>query len=145
MKKVLICTVAALVILLAGDTALTRERNRAEGRNRETARKTKKVSEQDRQWREKLKSMTPEQRRVAMAQRNFDTELAPWQQVRKIAAEEKAVKTMEAIDKIIADKQSQFKKRLEALNKKKPADEDKTRDRGNRQEGRKTRRNKDVN
>ena len=145
MKKVLICSVAALVILLAGNTALTRERNRSEGRNRENARKTNKISEQDRQWREKLKSMTPEQRRIAMAQKNFDTELAPWQQVRKIAAGENAVKTIAAIDKIIADKQSLLKKRLEALNRKKPANEDKTRERGNRQEGRRTRRNKDVN
>ncbi|MFH1718726.1 MAG: hypothetical protein ABIF19_15330, partial [Planctomycetota bacterium] len=51
----------------------------------------------------------------AMAQRTFDSEMAPWQQVRKIAAEEKATRTLAAIDKVIAEKQSQFNKRLKAM------------------------------
>jgi len=121
MRKMLICSAAALAILLAGSTALTQEKGRAKEGNKVTKKVAdnkaagNKGSEEDKQWREKLKTMTPEQRQVAMAQKSFDSEMAPWQQVRKIAADEKATKTLAAIDKIIAEKQSQFSKRLKAM------------------------------
>ena len=116
MKKVLICSAVTLAILLAGSTALTQERGRAREGNRERRNVAgNKVSEQEKQWREKLKTMTPEERQLAMAQRTFDGEMAPWQQVRKIAAEEKATKTLAAIDKIIAEKKAQLDKRLKAM------------------------------
>ena len=143
--KVLICTVAAMAIMLAGSTALTREKDRSRVKNRETTREKRKLSEADKQWREKLKEMTPEQKRVAMAQRAFDAELAPWQQVRKIAASENATKTVAAIDKIMADKQTQFKKKLAAIKEGKPVKGDETKDEGNRRKGRKAERKKAVN
>jgi len=145
MKKVLICIVAAMVILLAGSTALTKEKNRSRVKNKNTAKETKKLSEEEKQWREKLKGMTPEQKRVAMAQRNFDAELAQWRQVRKIAAGENAAKTVAAIDKIMADKQAQFKKKMAVAKEKKPVKGDNTKDEKNRREGRKGKRKKAVN
>jgi len=82
--------------------------------------------------------MTPEERQLAVAQRTFATEMGPWQQVRKIAAEEKATKTLAAIDKIIAEKKAQFDKRLKVMKERgqagpkaeaeKRADEGKARD-----------------
>jgi O6-methylguanine-DNA--protein-cysteine methyltransferase len=145
MKKVLICSVAAIAILLAGSMALAKEKDRSKVKNKENARETKKLSEQDKQWREKFKEMTPEQKRVALAQKDSDAELAPWRQVRKIAAGENATKTVAAIDKIIADKQTQFKKKLATLKEKKPVKSDKTKDEGSRREGRKAGREKAVN
>lgn len=116
MKKALICSAAALAILLAGSTALTQERGRAREGNRDRKNVVaNKTSEEEKQWREKLKTMTPEERQLAVAQRTFATEMGPWQQVRKIAAEEKAAKTLAAIDKIIAEKKAQFDKRLNAM------------------------------
>jgi len=145
MKKVLICSVAAMAIMLAGSMALTKEKDRSRAKNRETTGKTEKLSEEDKQWREKFKEMTPEQKRVALAQRNFSAELASWQQVRKIAVSENATKTVSAIDKIMADKQTQFKKKLAAMKENKPIKGDETKDEGNRRKGRKAERNKAVN
>jgi hypothetical protein len=145
MKKILICMVAAMVILLAGSTALTKEKNRARVKNRDTAKETKKLSEEEKQWREKLKGMTPEQKRLAIAQRNFDAELAQWRQVRKIAAGENAAKTMAAIDKIMADKQAEFKKKMTVAKEKKPVKGDNTKDEKSRREARKGKRKKAVN
>jgi len=116
MKRVLICSAVTLAILLAGSTALTQEKSRAREGNRDRKNVAgNKVSEEEKQWREKLKTMTPEERQLAMAQKTFDDEMAPWQQVRKIAAEEKAPKTLAAIDKIIAEKKAQFDKRHKAM------------------------------
>jgi len=126
MKKVLICSVAALVVLLAGGTALTKET----AKNKEAAKQAKsaaekKVSEQDKQFREQFKGMTPEQKRLALTQKQLDEELAPWLAVRKIAVEENATKTVAAIDKIITAKKEQFKKRSGAMKEDKPAAADK--------------------
>lgn len=116
MKKALICSAAVLAILLAGSTALTQERGRVrEGNKDRRNAAANKLSEEEKQWREKLKTMTPEERQLAVAQRDFAKEMGPWHQVRKIAAEEKATKTLAAIDKIIAEKKAQFDKRLNAM------------------------------
>jgi len=138
MKKVLICSAAVLAILLAGGTALTQEKSKAKKANRQT----KVVSEEEKQFREKLKAMTPEERQLAMAKRTFEKSLVEWQQVRKIAAEEKAAKTVAAIDKIIADKQAQFKKKLEAMKKEGPAKGDRPRSEGKKRDGQKPERKK---
>ncbi len=117
MKKVLICGVAALVILLAGGTALTKEKGKAgDGRGAKRV-ADKGISEEQKQWKAKLEAMTPEQRRLAVAKKALEDDLAPWKQVRQIAADEKAVKTMAAIDKIIAEKQEQFNKKMAAAEK----------------------------
>ena len=146
MKKVLICSVAALVILLAGGTAMTQETNKAKEAPKEAAKGAKnvaekKVSEQDKQWQEQFKAMTPEQKRLALTQKQLDEELAPWLQVRKIAVEENATKTVAAIDKIVTAKKEQFKKRAGAM-KEKPAEADKPKSDATRQEGQKTERKK---
>lgn len=146
MKKILICSVAALAILLAGSTAMTQETNKAKNAPKEAAKATKnaaekKVSEQDKQWQEQFKSMTPEQKRLALTQKQLDEELAPWLQVRKIAAEENATKTVAAIDKIITAKKEQFKKRAGAM-KEKPADAEKPKAETTRPEGQRPERKK---
>jgi DNA anti-recombination protein RmuC len=131
MKKVLICSVAVLAILLAGSTALTKEKGKAKNPDRGT----RKLSEEEKQWREKLKEMTPEQRRLEMAKKALANELAPWQEVRKIAVEEKAAKTVAAIDRIIAARQEQFKKKLQAMKEGGPAKTDKAKGEGKRRDG----------
>jgi len=145
MKKILICSVAALVILLAG-TAMTQETNKAKESPKEAAKAAKnvaekKVSEQDKQWQEQFKAMTPEQKRLALTQKQLDEELAPWLQVRKIAVEENATKTVAAIDKIITAKKEQFKKRSGAM-KEKPAEAVKPKAEGTRPEGQRAERKK---
>lgn len=133
MKKVLICGVVALVFLLAGDTALTKEKGKAREANRGAKRVAgKAVSEEQKQWKAKLEAMTPEQRRLALAQKALEDDLAPWKQVRQIAAEEEAVKTLAAIDKIIAEKQEQFKKKMAAGEKRGQPKTDKPKGEGKR-------------
>jgi DNA polymerase II small subunit/DNA polymerase delta subunit B len=140
MKKVLICSIAVLAILLASGAAQTKEKARGKGRQKaEMKEAKKKMTEEEKQWREKLEAMTPEERRVAMAKRAFEIELKPWQEVRKIAAEEKATKTVAAIDKIITGKQEQLRKKLEAAAKKEGRREGKPQGEGRRQRGDKPR------
>jgi len=121
MKRVMVLSAMALVILLSSAAIQADDTQRVGA----TARKAKGMSEKEKQWRENLKAMTPEQRQLAMAQKAMEKELAPWQAVRKIAAEEKAEKTVAAIDKVIAAKEAQFKKKLEAMAKRKAASADK--------------------
>ena len=127
MKKTLICGAVALVLLLAGGTALTKEKGKAKEANRGTKRVAGKgLSEEQKQWKAKLQAMTPEQRRLAIAQKALEGDIAPWKKVRQIATEEKAVRTVAAIDKIIAEKQEQFKKKMEAAEKRERAASDKS-------------------
>jgi predicted Rossmann-fold nucleotide-binding protein len=134
MRKVLICSIAALVILLAGGTGTAKERtnNKEANTKIKNVGEKKNLSEQDKQWKEKFKAMTPEQKRLALAQRAFDEEMAPWQQVRKIAVEENATKTLAAIDKIIAGKKEQFNKKAQAIKEGKPAQANKPKAEGTR-------------
>ena len=126
MKKTLICGAVALVLLLAGGTALTKEKGKAREANRETKRTAGKgLSEEQKQWKAKLQAMTPEQRRLAIAQKALEEDLAPWKKVRQVATEEKAERTVAAIDKIIAEKQEQFKKKMAAAEKRGMAKSDK--------------------
>lgn len=146
MRKILICSVAALAVLLAGSTAMTQEKNKAKETSKEATRASKnvaekKVSEQDKQWKEQLKAMTPEQKRLALAQKQLDEELAPWLAVRKIAVEENATKTVAAIDKTITAKKEQFKKIADAM-KEKPAEVVKPKAEGTRPEGQRAERKK---
>lgn len=142
MKKILICSVAALAVLLAGSTAMTKETNKAKGATKEAKNAAeKKVSEKDKQWQEQFKAMTPEQKRLALSQKQLEEELAPWLEVRKIAAEENATKTVAAIDKIVAAKKEQFKKRAGAM-KEKSAEAEKPKAEGTRPEGQKPERKK---
>ena len=126
MKKALICSVAALAILLACGTAVPKEpgakKARGEGAKAKVEAKRaqkKEASEAEKQWQQKLAAMTPEQRRIAIANKALEKELSPWKQVRVLAVEEKATKTVAAIDKIIAARMEQHKKKLEAMGKSK--------------------------
>ena len=121
MKRVMVLSTMALVILLSSAAIQADDTQRIGA----TTRKAKGMSEKEKQWREKLKAMTPEQRQLEMAQKAMEKELAPWQAVRKIAAEEKAEKTVAAIDTVIAAKEAQFKKKLEAMEKRKAVSADK--------------------
>ena len=143
MKKVLICSVAALVILLAGGTALTQETGKVKEAPKEASKEVKKaaekkLSEQDKQFKEQFKEMTPEQKRLALMQKALDEELAPWLEVRKVAVEENATKTVAAIDKIIAAKKEQFKKRSGTMKESKPAQAEKPKAEAKRTEAQKS-------
>jgi nitrate reductase cytochrome c-type subunit len=144
MKKVLICSVAALVVLLASGTALTEEKGKSKEANKQAknAAESTKPSAELKQAKEQLKDMTPEQRRAALAKKALEEELAPWQAVRKIAVEENATKTVAAIDKIIAAKQEQFKKKLDATKAEKPAATDKPAAESKRREAQRAERKK---
>ena len=122
MKRALLGGVAALVILSFCGMAFTADKEKPARRAQK-----QQMSAEEKAWREKLQAMTPQERRVAMATKVLDTELAPWKQVRAIAVGEKATKTVEAIDKIIAGKEAQFKKKLEAIEKQKNRPEAATR------------------
>jgi len=146
MKKVLICSVAALVVLLAGGTALTKEtaKNKEANKQAKNAAESTKPSAELKQAKEQLKDMTPEQRRAALAKKALEEELAPWQAVRKIAVEENATKTVAAIDKIIAAKQEQFKKKLDVTKMEKPAATDKSAPESKRREPQRAERKKNA-
>lgn len=146
MKKVLICSVAALVLLLTAGTAVTKERTKSKEANRQTksTAENKKLSAEQKQAKEQLKEMTPEQRRAALAKKALEEELAPWQAVRKIAVEEKATKTVAAIDKVIAAKQDQFKKKLQAPTKTEKSAAGKAKPGSNRREGQRAASKKDT-
>ena len=124
-KKMLVCSVAALAIVLACSIGLTQDKKQ----DRE---QKKKLAQEKKEWTAKLKEMTPEQRRVAIAKKAFEEDTAPWQEVRKIALSEKAAKTVEAIDKIIAAKAEQLKKKLAAPKKSEDAEQKKIKGEGKR-------------
>ena len=111
MRHLMICAVASLAILCAGDVGLAKHR----GERKEQ----KRATQEDKEWRQKLKTMTPEQRRIAVAQKALETDLTMLRQMRKTAVEEKATRTMAAIDKAIAAKEEQAKKLTAALEKRK--------------------------
>jgi hypothetical protein len=121
MKKKIVLTVAALAILLSCGIAFTAEKEKGKAKAQR-----QKMTAEEKAWKEKLAAMTPEQRKLAMAKRALEMDLAPWREVRKIAEGEKAAKTVAAIDKIIATKEQQFKKKLEAAEKKKTGATNKT-------------------
>ena len=125
MKKVLVCSVAAMAILWACSVGLAKEKGQAKGKSQVRQQK-KQMTEEQKQWQQKLQAMTPEQRRLAMAKKAFANSVASWRAVLKIANEEKAAKTAAAITKIIAEKEQFFKKKLAGLEKRKAAPKDKT-------------------
>lgn len=111
MRNSVICTVACLAILCAGSVGLAKQR----GQRREQ----KQTTQEDKEWRQKLKAMTPEQRRVAVAQKALETDLAALRQMRKTAVEENAGRTVAQIEKAIAAKEEQSKKLAASLEKRK--------------------------
>jgi len=112
MRKVLVLSIVALTFLCASVGLSKDKKAKAEGGQQ------KKLTAEGKQWREQLKAMNPEQQVIAKAKKAFEDDVAPWKEVRKIAESEKATKTMAAIDKILAAKEEQFKKKLASLEKK---------------------------
>jgi hypothetical protein len=108
----MMCAVVGLALLCAADVGL------AKG-NKGQRREQRKTTQEDKEWRQKLKAMTPAQRRIAIVQKGFETDLATLRQMRKTAAEEKATQTVAQIDKAIAAKEEQSKKMTAALERKK--------------------------
>lgn len=127
--RMLVCSVAALGILLACSVGLAENKVRTKGQR-------KKISQEQKEFQEKLKAMSPQERRITLAKKAFEVAMAPWREVRKIALAEKATKTVAAIDKIIAAKEGQFKKKLAGAAKrkeagaKKPKTQDKSKGKG---------------
>jgi PBP1b-binding outer membrane lipoprotein LpoB len=117
MKKTMTFSLAILTILWVGSMCMGQEKapaKRQGNQNKASAQRQatqRKVSDEQKAWQEKLKTMTPEQQQMAKAKRAFEASVAPWRQVRLIAAKEKATATLAAIDKIIADKEKQFSRR----------------------------------
>jgi len=113
MKKTLALSIAILAVLWSAGVGSGREQKNPEKRQARQA----KVSEEQKAWQEELKTMTPEQQKVAKAKRAFELAVAPWREVRLIALQEKAVKTLAAIDLNIAAKEKVLNRRLAALEK----------------------------
>ena len=135
MKKKMTFSLAIITILWFGSLCMGQEKTPARrqgNQNKASAKRQgnqKKASAEQKAWQEKLKTMTPEQQQVAKAKRAFELSVAPWREVRLIAAEEKATATLAAIDKIIAAKEEQFSRRFSgtAAGKAKPQGEAKNR------------------
>jgi hypothetical protein len=115
MKRTLICTAVALAFLWAGSVALAKDTNSPKTT---TGPKTKSEAK------EVKKTPTAEERRLEAAKKNYETEVEPWNAVLKVAQEEKATKTIAAIDKILKAKEEAYKKevaRIEKMEKPAPA------------------------
>jgi hypothetical protein len=123
MKKTMTFGLAIVAILWVGSVCMGQEKAAAKrqgNQNRASARRQgnpRRVSADQKAWQAKLKTMTPEQQRVAKAKRAFQLSVAPWREVRQIAAKEKATATLAAIDKIIAAKEKQFSRRFASMEK----------------------------
>jgi hypothetical protein len=113
MKRLMICCVAALAILWAGNVGLAKDRTER--------REQKKTTREDKEVRRKPTALTPGQRGVAIAKRAIERDLTLLRQMRKTAVEEKAARTVAEIDKAIATKERQGR-RLATLAGKRKAD-----------------------
>jgi hypothetical protein len=113
MKRVLVCSVAALAILCAGSITLAKN---ATGQ--------KKATTADKPTADMKKALTPAEK----AKKTHETEMATWKEVLKVAQDEKATKTIAAIEKVIKAKDEAFKKELALLEKPATTSETKTSD-----------------
>jgi hypothetical protein len=104
MKHLMLCCVAGLTLLWAGNVGLAQDR--AERREQ------KKMTREDKPGRLKLKAMTPQERRAAVgkARRMVKRDLALLRQMRETAVAEKANGTVAEIDKAIAAKEKQSRR-----------------------------------
>ena len=104
MRHVMICCVAGLAILWAGNVGLAKDRTER--------REQRKITREDKQGHQKLRARTPQQRKaVAVGIRKaIDKDLASLRQMRQTAVGEKATGTVAEIDKAIAAKEKQSKR-----------------------------------
>jgi hypothetical protein len=111
MKHVMICCVAGLAILWAGNVGLAKDRTER--------REQRKITREDKQGHQKLRAMTQQQRQAiaVRVRKAIDEDLASLRQMRETAVGEKATGTVAEIDKAIAAKEKQSK-RLTSLGQK---------------------------
>jgi hypothetical protein len=102
MKRTWICTGVALALLWAGSVALAKDA---------TNQKTAAAPKPPPAAKEARKALTPAER----VKKAYELEIAPWNEVKKVAEEEKATKTVAAIDKILKVKEEAYKKDLARL------------------------------
>ncbi|MBI9016504.1 MAG: hypothetical protein JEZ07_04500 [Phycisphaerae bacterium] len=114
MKKTLLILSVLAAMLMVCEMGLAKEKGekKEKGAKQQVKEKANKVTDAEKQFREKLKDMSPEERKVAMIKKSYETETAQWQEVRKVAVEEKAIKTIAAVDKILAAKKAEMEKKL---------------------------------
>jgi hypothetical protein len=114
MKRLMICCVAALAILWAGNVGLAKDRTER--------REQRKMTREDKRGPQKSKATTPEQRKVvvAMAKKAIKKDLAFLRQTRETAVAEKATRTVAKIDRAIAAQERQSRK-LASLGEKRKA------------------------
>jgi hypothetical protein len=104
MKRIFICGVAA-AMLWAGSTVLAKDANTAKTPKQRTATEAKGT-------------LTPAERQIEEINKEFKAEISQWEEVRKLAHEEKATKTAEKIDSIIKAKTEAHNQELAKLEKK---------------------------
>jgi hypothetical protein len=111
MRHVMICCVAGLAILWAGNVGSAKDRTER--------REQRKITREDKQGHQKLRAMTPQQRKAiaVRVRKAIDKDLASLRQMRETAVGEKATGTVAEIDKAIAAKEKQSK-RLTGLGQK---------------------------
>ncbi|MFC1652444.1 hypothetical protein ACFL3F_01875 [Planctomycetota bacterium] len=110
MKKTVVLGMMVVAVLWVGTVSLGKEKARDKSQGNQKQASLDKIA-----WQEELKAMTPEQQRIAKAQKAFETAMVPWLEIRLVAKEENAVKTLAAIDKMIATKEKQLQRRLASL------------------------------
>jgi hypothetical protein len=111
MRHVMICCVAGLAILWAGNVGLAKDRTER--------REQRKITREDKQEHQKPMAMTPQQRKAiaVRVRKAIDKDLASLRRMRETAVGEKATGTVAEIDKAIAAKEKQSK-RLTSLGQK---------------------------
>ncbi len=108
MKRILICTTVTLAFLWAGSAALAKDANATKGT---TGQKPKA------EMKEVKKTPKAEERRLEAAKKAYEAEIEPWNTVLKVAQEEKATKTIAAIDKILKNKEEAYKREVARIEK----------------------------
>jgi hypothetical protein len=102
MRHVMICCVAGLAILWASNVGLAKDRTER--------REQRKTMREDKQGHQKVRAMTPQQRKAMAVRKAIDKDLASLRKMRETAVGEKATGTVAEIDKAIAAKEKQSKR-----------------------------------
>lgn len=125
--KIRMLSIIAATLILAMSVQSAEAKGEAKAKERD---QKAKLAQEKKEQQEKLKAMSPEERRIFIVKTAFSAEIAPWLEVRKIALEEKASKTVAAIDKIIAAKEEALQKKISPAKKAKEAEPKKAKDEG---------------
>lgn len=116
MKRVLICSVAAALMLMAVKVGFSEEKAKAADANvlkKAAPGPAKGPGGVDRM--EAMKKAS--EKRMSAEKEKHDAEIKKWEDIKKLAIEEKATKTAAAIDKVIAEENEEFKTKMERQEK----------------------------